>query len=116
MYNWIHENDADFNAAFAVAREMGIHVAEDEAWKRATDCPVEDVYGSLGAGAGTGVVGQKRVKSDTMLIFMLKGAAPDKYRGRGGHSGPSGGPIEVTQVVREVVDRGVREIVDGSIS
>ena len=101
LYNWRHAGDADFDAAFKVARELGIHVAEDEAWKRATDGTVEDVYGSLGQNQGTGVVGQRRVKSDTMMIFMLKGAAPEKYRERFEHSGPSGGPIEITQVTTE---------------
>lgn len=101
LYNWRHADDPDFDAAFKVARELGIHVAEDEAWKRATDGTVEDVYGALGMNQGTGVVGQRRVKSDTMLIFMLKGAAPEKYRERFEHSGPSGGPIEIAQLTTE---------------
>lgn len=83
---------------------MGIHVAEAEAWKRATDGTVEDVYGALGNNQGTGVVGQKRVKSDTMLIFMLKGAAPEKYRERFEHSGPAGGPIQIAEVHSVIVD------------
>ncbi len=110
LYNWRHAGDVDFDAAFKVARELGIHVAEDEAWKRATDGTVEDVYGSLGQNQGTGVVGQRRVKSDTMMIFMLKGAAPEKYRERLEHSGPNGGPLEViTEVRRTVIKAGESE-------
>jgi hypothetical protein len=104
MYNWLRSDDADFCVAYKEARDMGIAVAEDEAWKRATDGTIEDVYGSLGAGEGTGVVGQKSVKSDTMLIFMLKGARPETYRERFEHSGPAGGPIQVAEVRSVVVD------------
>jgi hypothetical protein len=32
--------------------------------------------------------------SDTLLIFLLKGIRPEKYRERFEHSGPEGGPIE----------------------
>lgn len=95
LYNWLKSDDEDFKAAYKEARELGINVAEDEAWKRATLGTVEDVYGSLGQNQGTGVVGQRRVKSDTMMIFMLKGAAPETYRERFEHSGPQGGPIEL---------------------
>ena len=103
LYNWTHAGDADFDAAYKVARELGIHVAEAEAWKRATDGTVEDVYGSLGQNQGTGIVGQRRVKSDTMMIFMLKGAAPEKYRERFEHSGPNGEPMKVVTEVRVTV-------------
>ena len=104
LWNWRHSRDADFLAAFKVARDMGIAVAEDEAWKRATDGTVEDVYGSLGGNNGSGVVGQRSVKSDTMLIFMLKGARPEVYRERFEHSGPAGGPISIAEVRSVIVD------------
>ena len=105
-FNWLKSGDEAFIAAYKVARELGIRAAEDEAWKRATDGTVEDVYGSLGAGLGTGVVGQRRVKSDTMLIFMLKAAAPEKYRERYDHqiTGKGGGPVEISRVERVLVD------------
>lgn len=105
-YNWCREGDEDFNAALAAAETLGIKAAEAEAWKRATEGTVEDVYGSLGGNCGTGVVGQKRVKSDTMLIFMLKGAAPQKYRENTSHeiSGPGGGPLQIEAVRSIVID------------
>ena len=105
-YAWGKEGDQDYNAALAVAEELGIKAAEAEAWKRGTEGSVEDVYGSLGQGLGSGVVGQKRVKSDTMLIFMLKGAAPQKYRENTSHeiSGPGGGPLQIEAVRSIIVD------------
>ena len=106
MYNWAKAGDADYNAAYEIARDLGIKAAEAEAWKRATDGTIEDVYGSLGQGLGSGVVGQRRVKSDTMLIFMLKGAAPKTYRENLSHehSGPNGGPIPIAEVRSVIVD------------
>lgn len=111
MYNWGKAGDADYDAAFEVARDLSIKSAEAEAWKRATEGTVEDVYGSLGQGQGSGVVGQRRVKSDTMLIFMLKGAKPDIYRDRVSTeiSGPNGGPIPVQEVRSVIVDPKVTE-------
>jgi hypothetical protein len=114
LWNWRHDGNAEFLAAYEIAREMGIHVAEAEAWKRATDGTVEDVYGSLGQNQGTGVVGQRRVKSDTMLIFMLKGAAPEKYRERTDTrvSGKDGGPIEIAQLTTEELIARHKELID----
>jgi hypothetical protein len=37
-------------------------------------------------------------QSDTLLIFLLKGAMPEKYRERYEHTGAKGGPVQV-QVV-----------------
>lgn len=95
-YNWEKERNADYDEAYAAAQSLGIKAAEAEAWKRATDGTIEDVYGALGNNQGSGVVGQRRVKSDTMLIFMLKGALPQKYRDNVSHTGANGGPIEFT--------------------
>lgn len=106
MYNWAKAGDEVYNEAYEIARDLGIKAAEAEAWKRATDGTIEDVYGALGNNQGSGVVGQRRVKSDTMLIFMLKGAAPRKYRDNLSHevSGPNGGPIPITEVRSVIVD------------
>ena len=105
-YAWSREGDPDYDAALLVAQDLAIKAAEAEAWKRATDGTIEDVYGALGNNQGTGVVGQKRVKSDTMLIFMLKGAAPQKYRDNSSHeiTGPGGGPIQIEAVRSIIVD------------
>lgn len=52
------DNDAEFKKQWENAVEEGIDTLEDEAINRAKD------------------------SSDTLLIFMLKGARPDKYRER----------------------------------
>ncbi len=103
VYAW-RKNDEAFKEGFEIAREIGVIAAESEAWHRAVDGTVEDVYGNLGQNLGTGVVGQKRVKSDGLMMFMLKAAAPEKYRERVEHSGPNGGPIPVMAVHSVVVD------------
>jgi hypothetical protein len=52
-----------------------------------------------------------------MLIFMLKGAKPEKYRERFEHSGPSGGPIP-TQATYDLSKLSDTELValDGLLS
>jgi hypothetical protein len=56
FYSWLKE-DPEFKAAYEAAREEAVEVLEDEAIRRAT------VGGS-----------------DTLLIFLLKAARPQKYR------------------------------------
>ena len=57
-YEWLHE-DPTYAAAFARAKQLGADWLEDMAIKRATE-------------------GER--PSDVLLIFLLKGAMPDKYR------------------------------------
>ena len=52
-------------------------------------------------------VGQIRKFSDTLLIFLLKGARPETYRERHEHTGKHGGPIQyedVSQMTDEQLD------------
>jgi hypothetical protein len=56
FYGWLKE-DPEFKAAYEAAREEAVQVLEDEAIRRAT----------IGG-------------SDTLLIFLLKAARPQKYR------------------------------------
>ena len=71
FYEWI-KDDPEFKAAYEAAREEAVQVLEDEAIKRAT----------IGG-------------SDTLLIFLLKAARPQKYRDyvRQEISGPNGGQV-----------------------
>lgn len=104
-YNWRHdETDVEFQTALRVALELGLHRAEDEGWERAIDGWEEPVYQ-----AGR-LVGTKLVKSDTMLIFMMKGNLPEKYRERFEHSGPNGGPLQATVITYRIPDNGRDEI------
>ena len=78
FYGWL-KDDPEFKAAYEAAREEAIQVLEDEAIKRAT----------IGG-------------SDTLLIFLLKAARPQKYRDyvRQEITGSGGGPIERKVTVR----------------
>jgi hypothetical protein len=74
--------DATFSAAWDEAMEVAADALEGEAWRRA----VEGVEKPVGFYQG---VASEHVReySDTLLIFMLKGARPAKYRERVEHSG-----------------------------
>lgn len=77
VYNWI-KKDTDFANSFneikPLAKENYVGVLEQEAHRRAVEGVETPVYykGIL--------IDKVREYSDTLLIFLLKGAAPEKYR------------------------------------
>ena len=72
-YLWMQE-DQDYRAAFEEAHATAIESLESEARRRAVDGWDEPVFHD-------GLrCGRKRKYSDTLLIFLMKGAAPEKYR------------------------------------
>jgi hypothetical protein len=72
-YEWL-ASDATYAAAFQASGVEAIQVLEDEANRRAVEGVKEPVY------QGGKLVGEVQRYSDTLLIFLLKGALPDKYR------------------------------------
>lgn len=80
-YNLRH-NDQSFAADWEHAQQEAADILEQEARRRAHDGWEEPVFGSMGTGRGSGVVGTVRKYSDTLLIFLLKGAKPEMYRDR----------------------------------
>lgn len=90
-----------FAAAWDAAREDAADRLEEEARRRAYDGVDEPVFGSLGAGSGSGEVGTVRKYSDTLLIFLLKGARPEKYREHHRHEHVGSVRLELTE---EIVD------------
>jgi hypothetical protein len=72
-YDWM-DSDSSFVAAFGEAHAHAVESMEAEARRRAIEGWDEPVFheGS--------VCGYKRKFSDTLLIFMLKGAKPETYR------------------------------------
>lgn len=76
VYKW-QEHDGEFSAAFGVAQVEAVEALEAAAYHRA----VEGVEVAVTA-PGRGIVGYEQKYSDTLLIFLLKGAAPEKYRER----------------------------------
>ena len=86
---WI-KGDEKYVAAFEAAKEVACEVLEDEARRRAVDGVEEPIYYQ-------GVrVGCRQVRSDILLMFLLKGANPEKYRERADVTHRGGGePIAV---------------------
>jgi len=70
----LRSEDPDFAQAWAEAAEIGVAALEDEARRRAFEGWDEPVWHQ---GQQCGVV---RKYSDTLLIFLLKGGMPEKYR------------------------------------
>lgn len=91
VYRW-READAEFRLAWDKSRALGVDALEDEAVRRAMEGVERPV---LKNGVPTGHF--VREFSDTLLIFLLKGAKPEKYRDRVSTeiSGPAGRPLEI---------------------
>ena len=108
-YRW-RKADDDFREAWETALNESVDRLETEARRRALDGVLEPVYYQ-------GVeVGHQTRYSDTLLIFLLKGARPAKYRdnARVEHSGPGGGPI-VTARAEELSDDELAAIVASAV-
>lgn len=109
-------DDPKFAAAWDEAEKIGVRALEDEARRRGFEGWVEPVYnqgrrvmdvvldpdtGLPLVNAETGEVQMApavvRKYSDTLLIFLMKGNDPDKFKDRAHteHSAPGGGPIKV---------------------
>ncbi len=74
--------DPTFADDWESAQDEAADLLEEEARRRAHDGWEEPVFGSLGNNRGSGEIGTVRKYSDTLLIFLLKGAKPEKYRER----------------------------------
>ncbi|MBZ0145135.1 MAG: terminase [Rhodocyclaceae bacterium] len=85
-YDW-RENDEAFKAAAAAALEEAADLLEAEARRRAADGVREPIFYR-----GRKVATVLRY-SDTLLIFLLKGIRPEKFRERHELSGPGGAPL-----------------------
>tara|TARA_Y100000310_G_C20451018_1_gene700732 strand:- start:429 stop:899 length:471 start_codon:yes stop_codon:yes gene_type:complete len=73
-WNWGKQGDDAYNKAAEIAEAAQLAAAEDELRRRAVDGILEPVFYK-----GEQVATVRR-HSDVLLIFMLKAAAPDKYR------------------------------------
>lgn len=110
---WKREDPA-FAREFEAAYEFSIDLLEKEAIRRAFDGWEETVY------QGGKAVGTVRKFSDVLLIFLMKGARPGKYRdnSRVELTGADGGPIQ-SQTVSETLNdherARLRQIVEDAI-
>jgi hypothetical protein len=73
MYLWREEDEA-FRAQWDKARDLGADALEDELMRRAKNGTLKPIY------QGGHLVGRVREYSNTLGIFLLKGAKPEKYR------------------------------------
>lgn len=92
-YNWL-DVDPEYPAKFKLAHQEAVEALEREARRRAIE-GVDEPSGWYKGEPG----GFVKKYSDTLLIFLLKGALPDKYKDRHEHTGKNGGPIEVQSTV-----------------
>ncbi len=95
FYDWLG-HDEGFAAAVEDAAADATDSLELEARRRAAE-GVESKRGIYDR-SGRLVAEETEVKySDTLLIFLLKGLRPDRYRERSSveHSGPNSGPIRI---------------------
>ena len=74
-YDWSKKSEV-YTAAFAAAKEEAAETLEAEARRRAVDGVEEPVFYKGGQ------CGAVRRYSDVLLIFLLKGVLPEKYRER----------------------------------
>ena len=100
------ESDTRFAAQYAEAEVAAVELLEAEARRRAVEGVDKPVY------QGGQLVGVVREYSDTLLMFLLNGAAPEKYR-RYNHqvTGKDGGPVEIR--LRVVYDAVATDAIDG---
>lgn len=89
VYNWLAD-DAEFAEAFEHAKLCFAETLEDEAKRRAVDGIEIPLCNKNGE-----VVGYKHVYSDTLLIFLLNGALPDKYAQRNKNENHNSGAVNV---------------------
>ena len=88
MHYYCLKQDTAYAEAFAEAQALVAALLEEEAIRRAQGW--EETHYTL---HGTPYTLSKH--SDTLLIFLLKGAMPTKYGDRVTHTGKDGGPIDV---------------------
>ena len=94
-YEW-READPEFAARWEKAKRLGAEALEDEGARRAMEGVDEPVF-YKGDECGT-----VRKYSDTLLIFLLKGAMPEKYRDNSKVelTGANGGPVQISDTER----------------
>jgi len=94
-YTWL-EQDFNYRKSFEDAKAESIEVLEAEARRRAIAGIKRLKFTRNGKPIIDPKTGEPYVEhaySDTLLIFLLKAEAPEKYRERLDVSGPGGGPI-----------------------
>jgi len=79
--------DEDFKAALDAAIDRGADLLEEEAIRRAREGTKKPVY------QGGKLVGYVQEYSDTLLMFLLNGKRPERYKHRQELTGKDGKPL-----------------------
>lgn len=103
-YNWLKE-DPDYAVAFVYADEAAGDNLEAEARRRAVEGVEEPVFYQ------GEVVGTIRKYSDPLLIFLLKGAKPEKYKDRvaNEHSGRMALDVDIERMTDDELLNSIKE-------
>jgi len=108
VFRW-QESDERFSLQMRQAMEASIDLLEEEARRRAYQGTTKPIY------QGGKLVGAEQEYSDTLLIFLLKGARPTRYRDNArievASDAPAGVPPSV-EVLTEAERRRVRDWMD----
>jgi len=103
------QTDEAFAAAWLTALDEGADALEAEAQRRAVSGLVRKKFTKDGDPIIDPATGKQYVEkeySDTLLIFLLKGARPEKYRDRIDHDHHFDKPIQFIEVVNEAAAAG----------
>ena len=98
-YEWM-KRDAQYHARFLEANEVAADALEEEARRRAIEGCRKYKFTTKGDPIKHPVSGEwyfEDDRSDTLLIFLLKAARPEKYRERFENrlTGSEGGPVQL---------------------
>ena len=95
-YDWLRD-EPEYAAAFALAEPRAMRALEDEAVRRARE-GIRRAVRYKGK-----IVGYETEYSYQLLVTLLKGGLPGKYRERfsGEITGAGGGPIEIAAAILE---------------
>lgn len=104
-YDWL-SNSPDYADLFEQAKESAADKLEQEARRRAIEGTQKAIYYQ------GEIVGYENVYSDNLLMFMLKGDRPEKFKDRTELTGKNGGPIELTALTAEQRDLRIKELMD----
>lgn len=99
-YDWMKKDPA-YAEAFDKSKDVAAQTLEDEAVRRAHQGCAKAVYHQ---GKRVGIVTEY---SDTLLIFLLKGLRPEKYRERYEHSATiaHSGQVDIRAAIMQVMEK-----------
>jgi hypothetical protein len=111
----LRNRDPEFAAAWSGALEEACDALEAEARRRAMEGMPQKKFTRSGEpilDPETGEQYVERVYSDQLLVFLLKGHRPERYRERIEHTGRNGGPIRTQQVPLDLTQLSDEELDD----